>query len=40
MPKSFDSESAVVDYVSHTAGAIGYINKSTPHDAVKLMSVH
>jgi|HubBroStandDraft_6_1064221.scaffolds.fasta_scaffold1194369_2 ABC-type phosphate transport system substrate-binding protein len=40
MPKSFDSESAVVDYVSHTAGAIGYINKATPHDAVKVMSVH
>jgi hypothetical protein len=39
MPKSFDSESAAVDYVSHTAGAIGYINKATPHDDVKVLSL-
>jgi ABC-type phosphate transport system substrate-binding protein len=39
MPKSFDSESAAVEYVSHTAGAIGYINKDTPHDDVKVLSL-
>lgn len=39
MPKSLDSESAVVDYVAHNAGAIGYIGKSTPHEGVKVLGV-
>lgn len=39
MPKSLDSESAVVDYVAHNAGAIGYIGKATPHEGVKVLSV-
>lgn len=39
MPKSLDSDAAVVEYVSHTAGAIGYISKATPHDGVKVLSV-
>jgi hypothetical protein len=39
MPKSLDSDSAVVDYVAHNAGAIGYIAKSTPHDGVKVLPV-
>jgi hypothetical protein len=39
MPKSLDSEAAVVDYVAHNAGAIGYISKSTPHEGVKVLSV-
>jgi len=39
MPKSFDSDAAVVEYVSHTAGAIGYISKGTPHDGVKTLAV-
>jgi len=39
MPKSFDSEAAVVEYVAHTAGAIGYIGKATPHDGVKVLAV-
>ena len=33
MPKSLDSEAAVVEYVAHNAGAIGYIGKATPHDS-------
>jgi hypothetical protein len=39
MPKSLDSETAVVDYVSHNAGAIGYIGKATPHEGVKVLPV-
>jgi ABC-type phosphate transport system substrate-binding protein len=39
MPKSLDSETAVVDYVAHTAGAIGYIGKATPHEGVKVLAV-
>ena len=39
MPKSFDSEAAVVEYVAHTAGAIGYIGKATPHEGVKVLAV-
>ena len=39
MPKSLDSEAAVVDYVAHNTGAIGYISKATPHDGVKVLAV-
>jgi len=39
MPKSLDSESAVVDFVAHNKGAIGYIGKTTPHDGVKVLEV-
>jgi len=39
MPKSLDSDSAVVEYVAHNPGAIGYIGKSTPHDGVKILAV-
>jgi hypothetical protein len=39
MPKSLDSETAVVEYVAHNAGAIGYISKATPHDGVKVLAV-
>jgi ABC-type phosphate transport system substrate-binding protein len=39
MPKSLDSEAAVVDYVEHNAGAIGYIGKATPHEGVKVLEV-
>jgi ABC-type phosphate transport system substrate-binding protein len=39
MPKTLDSDSAVVEYVGRTAGAIGYINKSAPHDGVKVLSI-
>ena len=37
MPKTLDSEAAVVEYVSHTAGAIGYIGRATPHEGVKIL---
>jgi ABC-type phosphate transport system substrate-binding protein len=39
MPKSLDSESDIVNFVSHNSGAIGYINKATPHDGVTVISV-
>ena len=39
MPKSLESEAAVVEYVSHTAGAVGYISKATAHDGVKLVDI-
>jgi len=39
MPRSLDSEAAVVDFVAHTAGAIGYIGKAAPHDGVKVLEV-
>ena len=39
MPKTIDTDAAMVDFVAHTAGAIGYISKSTPHEGVKVLSV-
>ena len=40
MPKSLDSDAAVVEFVAHNAGAIGYISKATPHEGVKVLAVH
>ena len=39
MPKSLDGEAAVVDFVAHNSGAIGYIGKATPHEGVKVLGV-
>ncbi len=39
MPKTFDSESALVDYVAATPGEIGYVGKGTDHDKVKTLSI-
>ena len=39
MPKSLESDAAVVEYVAHNAGAVGYIGKATPHDGVKVLAV-
>jgi ABC-type phosphate transport system substrate-binding protein len=39
MPKSLDSESAMVEYVAHNPGAVGYIGKDTPHNGVKVLAV-
>jgi hypothetical protein len=39
MPKTLDSDTAVVEYVAHTAGAIGYIGRTTPHEGVKILAV-
>src|SRR5271170_7709206 len=32
MPKNLETDAAVVDFVAHNAGAIGYIGKATPHE--------
>ena len=39
MPKSLDTDTAVVEFVAHNAGAIGYIGKATPHEGVKVLAV-
>jgi ABC-type phosphate transport system substrate-binding protein len=39
MPKTIESEAALVDYIAATPGAIGYIGKSTVHDRVKILAV-
>jgi ABC-type phosphate transport system substrate-binding protein len=40
MPKSLDSDAAVVEYVAHTPGTIGYISKAAAHEGVKELAVH
>lgn len=39
MPKSLDGDAAIVDFVAHNAGAIGYIGKATPHEGVKVLTI-
>jgi ABC-type phosphate transport system substrate-binding protein len=39
MPKSLDSEAAVVEFVAHNPGAIGYISKAAPHNGVKVLAI-
>ena len=39
MPKSLDTDAAVVEFVAHNTGAIGYIGKATPHEGVKVLTV-
>ena len=39
MPKSLDTDAAVVEFVAHNAGAVGYIGKATPHEGVKVLVV-
>ena len=39
MPKSLDGDAAVVDFVAHNSGAIGYIGKASPHDGVKVLQI-
>ena len=39
MPKSLDSDAAVVEFVAHNAGAIGYIGKASAHEGVKVLAV-
>lgn len=40
MPKTVDSEAAMVDYIAATPGAIGYVGKGTPHEKVKTLTVY
>lgn len=39
MPRTVDSEAAMVQYVENTPGAIGYILKTTPHEGVKTLII-
>jgi ABC-type phosphate transport system substrate-binding protein len=39
MPKSLDGDAAVVQFVAHNAGAIGYIGKASAHEGVKVIAV-
>ena len=39
MPRTLDSEKAVVDYVARTPGTIGFISRKTPHEGVKILDV-
>ena len=39
MPKTLDGDVAVVEFVAHNPGAIGYIGKATPHEGVKILAV-
>jgi ABC-type phosphate transport system substrate-binding protein len=39
LPKTLDTDAAVVEYVLHTPGAVGYIGRTSPHDGVKTLIV-
>jgi ABC-type phosphate transport system substrate-binding protein len=39
MPKTFDTEAALLDYVAATPGAIGYVSKGASRDKVKTLVV-
>ena len=38
MPKSFDSESGLIQYVAATPGAVGYVSRVSPRDGVKSLA--
>jgi ABC-type phosphate transport system substrate-binding protein len=38
MPKVFDSESALIEYVAATPGAIGYVSRISSPDGVKVLA--
>lgn len=38
MPRAFDSESALIEYVAATPGALGYVSRISPHDNVKSLA--
>jgi hypothetical protein len=38
-PKSLATDAEVVEFVRETAGAIGYIDASTPREGVKVLSI-
>jgi hypothetical protein len=39
MPKAFDTDVELLNYISATSGAIGYVGKDPGHDNVKSMAV-
>jgi hypothetical protein len=38
MPKAFDSESALIEYVAATPGAVGYVSRISSQNGVKLLA--
>jgi len=38
MPRAFDSEAALIEYVAATQGAIGYVSRISPNDTVKRLA--
>ena len=40
MPKSVDDDAAAVAFIAHTPGTIGYIDKASPHEGVKVLAVN
>lgn len=38
MPRTFDSESALIQHVASTPGALGYVSRISPQDNVKSLS--
>jgi len=39
MPRAFDSESALIEYVAATPGALGYVSRISPQDQDKVKSL-
>jgi ABC-type phosphate transport system substrate-binding protein len=39
MPRAFDSESSLIQYVGNTPGALGYVSRVSARDNVKLIAV-
>lgn len=39
MPKTVDTDAAMVEYVAHTPGAVGYVSSGAPHEGVKVLVV-
>ena len=39
MPRAFDSESALIEYVAATPGAVGYVSRMSPQEKVTTISV-
>lgn len=39
MPRAFDSEAALLQYLAETPGAIGYVSRLSPEDEVKILIV-
>ena len=40
MPKSLEDDAAAVAFIAHNPGTIGYIDKASPHEGVKVLDVH
>lgn len=39
MPRQLDSDAAMVQYIAHTPGTIGYIGRNSAHEGVKVLTV-